>query len=78
MRRKSEIMLPSILRLLSVLLLTAPLPLPRLVVPNFPDLTITTRQTNGDRYSSLQTLYPNGARQRNEYVMQNAGTLGMA
>jgi hypothetical protein len=71
-------MVPSILRLLSVLLLTAPLPLRKLVVPNFPELTITTSQTNGDRYSSLQTLYLKGVRQRNEYVMQNAGTLGMA
>ena len=59
--------------LLSVLLLSAPLPQPKLVVPNFPDLTIKIRQTSGE-YSSLKTLYLKGARQRSEYVMQNAGT----
>jgi hypothetical protein len=63
-------MVPSILRLLSVLLLTAPLPLPKVVVPNFPELTITTRQTDGDRYSSLQNALPQGspATQRIRYA----------
>jgi hypothetical protein len=63
---------PSILRLLPVLLLTAPLPLPKLVVPNFPDLTIKTRRTDGTQYSQEDTLYLKGARQRSEYVIQNA------
>jgi hypothetical protein len=66
-------MVPSTLRLLAVLLLTAPVPLPKLVVPNFPDLTIKTRRTDGDRTSNVQMLYLKGARQRSEYVMQNAG-----
>jgi len=57
-----------------VLLLTAPLPLPKLVVPNFPDLTIKTRRTNGHRHSTEETLYLKGARQRSEYVIQNAGS----
>jgi hypothetical protein len=67
-------MIPSTFGLLSVLLLAAPLSLPRLVVPNFPDLTIKTRRTDGGHYSNLQTLYLKGARQRSEYVMQNAGS----
>ena len=67
-------MVPSILRLLPVLLLTAPLPLPKLVVPNFPDLTIKTRRTDGNRHSTEETLYLKGARQRSEYVIQNAGS----
>jgi len=66
-------MVPSTLGLLCVLLLTAPLPLPKLVVPNFPDLTIKTRRTDGNRYSDAVTLYLKGARQRREHVMQNAG-----
>lgn len=67
-------MVPSILRLLPVLLLTAPLPLPKLVVPNFPDLTIKTRRTDGNQHSTEETLYLKGARQRSEYVIQNAGS----
>ncbi len=59
-------MLPSILRLLPVLLLTASLPLPNLMVPNFPDLTIKTRRTDGNRHSTEETLYLKGARQRSE------------
>jgi hypothetical protein len=72
--RGKKIMVPSTLGLLSVLLLTAPLPLPKLVVPNFPDLTIKTLRTDGNHYSNLQTLYLKGTRQRSEYVMQNAGS----
>ena len=67
-------MVPSILRLLPVLLLTASLPLPNLVVPNFPDLTIKTRRTDGNQHSTEETLYLKGARQRSEYVIQNAGS----
>jgi hypothetical protein len=65
---------PSILRLLPVLLLTAPLPLPNLIVPNFPVLTIKTRRTDGNQYSTEETLYLKGARQRSEYVIRNAGS----
>jgi hypothetical protein len=67
-------MVASTLRLLAVLLLTAPVPMPKLVVPNFPDLTIKTRRTDGDRTSNVQMLYLKGARQRSEYVMQIAGS----
>ena len=67
-------MVPSILRLLPVLLLTMPLPLPKLVVPNFPDLTIKTRRTDGNRQSTEEKLYLKGARQRSEYVIQNTGS----
>jgi hypothetical protein len=69
-----RIMVPSTLGLLSVLLLTAPLQLPKLVVPNFPDLTIKTRRTDDNHYSSVQTLYLKGSRQRSEYIIQNAGS----
>jgi hypothetical protein len=65
---------PFILLLLPVLLLTAPLPLPKLVVPNFPALTIKTRRADGNQYSTEETLYLKGARQRSEYVIQNAGS----
>jgi hypothetical protein len=57
-----------------VLLLTAALPLPNLMVPNFPDLTIKTRRTDGNRHSTEETLYLKGARQRSEYVIRNAGS----
>jgi hypothetical protein len=67
-------MVPSTLWLLSLLILTAPLQLPKLVVPNSPDLTIKTRRTDGDRHSTVQTLYLKGSRQRSEYLMQNAGS----
>ena len=67
-------MVLSILRLLPVLLLTTPLPLPQLVVPNFPDLMIKTRRTDGTQYSQEETLYLKGPRQRSEYVTQNAGS----
>lgn len=64
-------MVPSTLCLLSLLLTGLP-QLPKLVVPNFPDLTIKTRRTDGSRTSNVDTLYLKGARQRSEYVMQNA------
>ena len=64
----------STLCLLSLLILTVPLQLPKLVVPNFPDLTIKTRGTSGSRYSSEETLYLKGARQRSEHVMQNVAS----
>jgi hypothetical protein len=64
---------PSILCFLSLLILTVPAQLPKLVVPNFPDLTIKTRRT-GNRYFNEETLYLKGARQRSEQVMQNVGS----
>jgi hypothetical protein len=54
--------------------LTAPLHLPKLVVPNFPDLTIKTRRISGNQSSSQETLYLKAARQRSEHIMQNAGS----
>jgi hypothetical protein len=44
------------------------------MVPNFPALTIKTRRTDGNRHSTEETLYLKGARQRSEYVIQNAGS----
>ncbi len=67
-------MVPSTLCFLSLLILTAPLQLPKLVVPNFPDLTIKTRHTDDNHYSNVETLYLKGARQRSESVMQHAGS----
>lgn len=67
-------MVPSTVCLLSLLLLTAPLQLPKLVVPNFPDLTIKTRRTSGNQYSNEETLYLKASRQRSENVMQDAGS----
>ena len=67
-------MVPSTVWLLSLLILTAPLQLPKLVVPNFPDLTIKTRHTDDNHYSNVETLYLKGSRQRSESVMQNVGT----
>lgn len=40
--------------------------LPKLIVPNLPDLTVRTRQTFGDSLVHLKTLYVKGARQRIE------------
>jgi hypothetical protein len=48
--------------------------MPKLVVPNFPDLTIKTRRTDGNQHSQEETLYLKGARQRSEYVITNAGS----
>jgi hypothetical protein len=67
-------MVPWTLSLLSLLILTAPLQLPKLVVPNFPDLTIKTRRTSGNQSSNQETLYLKAARQRSEHIMQNAGS----
>jgi hypothetical protein len=67
-------MVPWTLCLLSLLILTAPLHLPKLVVPNFPDLTIKTRRISGNHSSSQETLYLKAARQRSEHIMQHAGS----
>lgn len=55
----------------SVLILAASVELPKLVVPNFPDLAIKTRHTSGDQKSpgqssEVHTLYLKGSRQRTE------------
>lgn len=61
---------PSALTLLSLLILTASASLPKFVVPSFPDLTIKTRRTTGDRFLSIETLYLKGSRQRTETVTE--------
>jgi len=55
----------------SVLILAASVTLPKLVVPNFPDLAIKTRHTSGDQksagqFSEIRALYLKGSRQRTE------------
>jgi hypothetical protein len=54
----------------SVVILTAVVELPKLVVPNLPDLTIKTRYTSGDQFSEMRTLYLKGSRQRTEVVTE--------
>jgi hypothetical protein len=67
---------PSTVGLLSVLLLAVSAEsLPKFVVPNFPDLTIKTRRTDGERWSSVQTLYLKGARQRTEHLTEKPESL---
>src|ERR1700730_3195736 len=58
------------LSLLSVLILAASAVLPKLVAPNFPDLSIKTRHTSGDQFSELRALYLKGFRQRIETVVE--------
>jgi hypothetical protein len=55
----------------SVLILAASFGLPKLTVPNLPDLAIKTRRTSGDWLSQVNTLYLKGARQRTETVIEN-------
>ena len=57
--------MPSILTLLSVLLL-ASAALTSVVVPNYKDLTIRTRREVGDLSANIDTLYLKGARERSE------------
>lgn len=54
--------------LLSVVFLAALVAPPKFAVPNFSDLTIKTRRTLGDQFSTVETLYLKGARQRSEHV----------
>src|SRR5215470_8068840 len=55
------------------LILATSLGLPKLIVPNFPDLMIKTRLTSGDGLWQVNTtLYLKGARQRTESVMEQA------
>ena len=51
---------------LSVLIFGSSVGLPKLVVANFPDLTIKTRHTSGDQLSEMRALYLKGSRQRTE------------
>jgi hypothetical protein len=54
----------------SVLILTALVGPPKLVLPNFRDLAIKTRHTSGDQFSELRALYLKGSRQRTETVVE--------
>src|SRR5215469_5919985 len=54
----------------SVLILAESVGLPKLIVPNFSDLTIKTRRTSGDWLSQRDTLYLKGARERTEIVTE--------
>jgi hypothetical protein len=54
----------------SLLVLAASVSLPRLIVPNHPDLAIKTRRTSGDWLSQVDTLYLKGARERSEIVTE--------
>jgi hypothetical protein len=60
---------------LSLLILAAPVGLPKLVVPNFTDLAIKTRHTSSDQEpggqsSEVRALYLKGSRQRTEYAVE--------
>jgi hypothetical protein len=57
-----------------LLLFAADPSLPKLVVPNFSDLTVITRRTIGD-HTTLGTLYLKGARQRTEYFSEKPDPL---
>lgn len=54
----------------SLLILAASVGLPKLIVPNHPDLTIKVRRTPGDWLSQVDTLYLKGARERTESVTE--------
>ena len=54
----------------SLLILAALVGLPKLIVPNHPDLTIKVRRTSGDWLSQVDTLYLKGARERTEIVTE--------
>lgn len=58
--------------LLSLLILSESLVAPKIVIPNFPDLTIKTRRVDGDSRSRKDILYLKGARQRIESGSENA------
>lgn len=66
---------------LSAVILAASVELPKLVVPNFPDLAIKTRHTSGDQESGNQssevrTLYLKGSRQRAQTVNEKPARAG--
>src|SRR5437868_1347344 len=68
--------MPSMASLLSVLLLLSAAPtLPRLVVPEFKDLTIKRQHTTAEVNSSLDTIYLKGPRQRMEIMMERRNKL---
>jgi hypothetical protein len=54
--------------ILSLAILAASVGLPKLTVPNLPDLAIKTRRTYGSWLSQVETLYLKGARQRIDTV----------
>ena len=54
----------------SLLILAASVGLPKLIVPNHPDLTIKVRRTSGDWLSQVDTLYLKGARERTEIITE--------
>lgn len=60
---------PSAISLLSLLILTAEVSLPKFVVRNFPDMKIKTRRTVDDRLQTEETTYLKGARQRSERIL---------
>lgn len=56
----------------SLLILAASVGLPKLIVPNHPDLTIKVRRTSGGYgWSQMDTLYLKGPRERTEIVIEN-------
>ena len=57
-----------------MLILAASVSLPKLIVPNHPDLTIKVRRTSGD-WSQVDTLYLKGARERTEIVTEKPARL---
>jgi hypothetical protein len=54
----------------SVLIVSAAVGFPNLVVPNFPDLAIKTRHISGDQLSEVRALYLKGSRQRTETIVE--------
>ena len=54
----------------SLLILATSVGLPKLIVPNHPDLTIKVRRTSGDWLSQVDTLYLKGARERTEIITE--------
>jgi hypothetical protein len=67
--------MPSILSLWLLLLAAVP-SLPKLVVPNFSDLTVKTRRSFGDGPTTIETLYLKGSRQRTERFSEQPGGFG--
>lgn len=65
-------MTSSAVSLFFLLILSESLLSPKMVVPNFPDLTIKTRRVDSDLRSSKETLYLKGARQRIESGSEDA------
>ena len=62
-------MTASLFGALSILLL-ASTSLPKLVVPNSPDVKITIKRTSSDSLTTVESLYAKGPRQRVEYTSE--------